>query len=288
MDALMTAGTLRSYTKMTALQTRWNLKQESGEVGAHTDSLNAMLSKTPAAASAQAQIDGQRQSGEEKLKNIMEKVYAGKKLTDDEKRYLKDKNPQAYAQIESAEQEQKAYERELKRCRTKEEAQRAKALRMGAALARVNSVANDPAIPQDRKLEIIGIEKYRCAKLNQTEKAFVKRGEYEKLPSNAEKARAEKEEREAEAVRRGRNPEESESRPEADNSEHTEEAGHASKERRPETAEKPVKRPDAKPEALTESETLRKVRRAKRRAGAAAYMAVTQPPEPVPTLQTEA
>ncbi|MBR3569614.1 MAG: hypothetical protein IKN96_02275 [Oscillibacter sp.] len=285
MDVLMTAGTLRSHTKTAALQTRWNLKQESGNAGAHTDSLDAMLSKTPAASAAQAQIDGQRRGGEEKLKNIMEKVYAGKKLADDEKRFLKDRNPQAYAQMESAEQERKAYERELKRCRTKEEAQRAKALRIGAALARVNSAANNPAIPQDKKLEIVGMEKYRCAKLNETERAFAKRGDYAKLPTDAEKARAEKEEREL----RGRGAAgKADGRPEEGNSERPPIPDGASERSRPETTGNPAKPPDAKPEARAESDTLRKVRRAKRRAGAAAYMAIARPPEPLPTLQTEA
>ena len=285
----MTAGTLQGYTKTLALQTRWNLKRSGGEASAHTKSLSDMLAKTPEAAAAQQQIDEQRESGSDKLKDIMEKVYAGQKLTRDEKEYLKAKNPAAYAQIESANQEQKAYERELKRCRTKEDVQRAKALRTGAALTRVNAVLHDPAIPQEKKLEAIGIEKYRLEKLNESERAFVKRGEYGKLPTDAEKSRAEKEEREAEAVRRAE-PD----KPETESAREADKPGEAL----PDSAESGRKEPhDAEsgrretgaqrgqPATRTESEVARKVKRAKRRAAEAAYNWTA---DPLPTIQTEA
>ena len=283
----MTAGTLQGYTKTLALQTRWNLKRSGGDVNAHTKSLNDMLAKTPEAAAAQQQLDEQRESGDDKLKDIMEKVYAGKKLTQDEKEYLKAKNPAAYAQIESANQEQKAYERELKRCRTKEDVQRAKALRAGAALARVNSVLHDPAIPQEKKLETIGIEKYRLEKLNESERAFVKRGEYGKLPTDAEKSRVEKEEREAEAVRR-RQERTKPDKPETDKSGEALSDSAENVRKEPSGAEDRRKKTGARlaqAETRTESEVARKVKRAKRRAAEAAYQWTA---DPLPTVQTEA
>ena len=279
----MTLGTLQGYTKTLALQTRWNLKRSGGDVNAHTKSLSDMLAKTPAAATAQQQIDEQRENGSDKLKDIMEKVYAGKKLTRDEKEYLKAKNPAAYAQIESANQEQKAYERELKRCRTKEDVQRAKALRAGAALTRVNSVLHDPAIPQEKKLETIGIEKYRLEKLNESERAFVRRGEYGKLPTDAEKSRVEKEEREAEAVRRGQERTKPD-KPETESAREADKPGEAL----PDSAESGRKETAAQCEqsaTRTESEVARKVKRAKRRAAEAAYNWTA---DPLPTVQAEA
>ena len=281
----MTAGTLQGYTKTLALQTRWNLKRSSGDVNAHTKSLGGMLAKTPAAATAQQQIDEQRENGSDKLKDIMEKVYAGKKLTRDEKEYLKAKNPAAYAQIESANQEQKAYERALKRCRTKEDVQRAKALRTGAALTRVNAVLHDPAISQEKKLEAIGIEKYRLEKLNESERAFVKRGEYGKLPTDAEKSRAEKEEREAEALRLAKpDKPETESARGADEPDEalpdSAESGRGAENGRGETAAQ-----SGQSATRTESEVARKVKRAKRRAAEAAYNWTA---DPLPTIQAEA
>ena len=277
----MTVGTLQGYTKTLALQTRWNLKRFGGETNAHTKSLGDILTKTPEAAAAQRQIDEQRESGADKLKDIMEKVYAGKKLTRDEKEYLKAKNPAAYAQIESANQEQKAYERELKRCRTKEDVQRVKALRTSAVLTRVNGVLHDPAIPQAKKLEVIGIEKYRLKKLNESERAFVKRGEYGNLPTDAEKSRAEKEEREAESVRRGQARTEPD-RPETESARESDKPGAAL----PRGAESGRKETAARREqsaARTESEAARKVKRARRRAAAYLWTA-----DPLPTIQVDA
>lgn len=276
----MTLGTLQSYTKTKALETRWNLKKRSGNVNAHTPTLGDMFKKTQAASAAQAQLDEQRESRDDKLQKIMDKLNGGQTLTREEKEYLKEKNPVLSAQIESAEQERKSYEAELKRCRTKEDVQRLKTARIGATLTRIQSVEHNPSIPQEKKLEILSAEKYRVEKFNEAEKAFVKKGEYAKLPTDAEKAQAEREEREAEKARRGIRTAQ-ENRTEHPKREENRTEKEPSSEATPKSAERKVV-------TEAESEVVRKVRRAKRRAAAAAYAASMDDAPETPSLSRDA
>ena len=238
----VTAGTLHNYTKAMSMQLRWKLKERSGNVSAHPDSLE---SAQPAA------------GADDKLKEVMEKVYAGQKLSREEKAYLKEKSPELYAQIEAAEREDKAYEAELKRCRTKEEVQRVKTSHMGAALTRVHDTMHNSVIPKEKKLEILTVEKYRSGRLEARTRKFVRSAEYHQLPTDIEKASAEREERETEEAR----PDMAKPEPYA------------------------AQKTDNKPE----SETVKKVRRAKRRTGLAAYEAAVEAlPDTSPEIDTEA
>ena len=238
----VTAGTLHNYTKAMSMQLCWKLKERSGNVSAHPDSLE---SAQPTA------------GADDKLKEVMEKVYAGQRLSREEKAYLKEKSPELYAQIEAAEREDKAYEAELKRCRTKEEVQRVKTSHMGAALTRVHDTMHNSAIPKEKKLEILTVEKYRSGRLEARTRKFVRSAEYHQLPTDIEKASAEREERE------------------------TEEARQDMAQPEPYAAQKTDNKP--------ESETVKKVRRAKRRTGLAAYEAAVEVfPDTSPEIDTEA
>ncbi len=72
--------------------------------------------------------------------SIMQKAYTEKKLTADERQYLQAKTPLSFQKIQANEQEQKAYEQELKKCRTKEDVQRLKMSWTGSSLATVKSM----------------------------------------------------------------------------------------------------------------------------------------------------
>lgn len=95
--------------------------------------------------------------------------------------------------MKSIDQEQKSYERALKRCRTKEEVQRLKLSRIGSSLSTVRSVEHNSAISDDKKLKIILLENRRCTALNNSTLSFIRRGCYAKLPTDAEFFKALKE-----------------------------------------------------------------------------------------------
>ena len=226
---------------------------------------------------------------DQKMSNIAQKVYNGAKLTQEEMEYLRVKNPQLYNELVQEEQEQKAFEKDLRRCETKEDVERLKMNKINGALSTISSVENNPNIPKAKKLEIIMKVKRRMDAVEESCAKFVKSGEFAKLPTEAEETLARKEE--AEQKKTEQTPPEQESKPvqkgeeEADG---TEETGQAETTENP----KPVSKTEAsadktiptdtapdlpKPEIDLESPEERKVRRARAKA---AYAALSPDFEP--------
>ena len=93
--SLSIMGSVNTYTKTMKLQTQWNLKQQSGDYTSHKKSLDEWIS------TAQETLKKSRrglygnqdddEEGNKKLNNIMQKIYAGKKLTQKERQYLQAK-----------------------------------------------------------------------------------------------------------------------------------------------------------------------------------------------------
>lgn len=310
--SLSIMGSVNSYTKTMKLQTQWNLKQQSGDYTSHKKSLEDWIS------SAQETLKKSRSSlyggqdddeeGNKKLNNIMLKVYAGKKLTQKERQYLQAKNPQAYEKLRASEQEQKAFEKKLRQCRTKEEVQRLKMTQLASSMAIVGSVQHNSKIPLGKKLEICMQEKMRCDRIDASTRAFIKSGEYNRLPTEAEQNKALKEERENQQVHKKPKPEQKPGKPQQPD---------VDLELNPDTTEKPVLNPEASSQTttykpatgqtsqtvgvkqagatgtansskLTDSPELRKVRRARRQTGRAAYAAAPEPAPNPPALNIKA
>ena len=282
-------GSAQGYARNWKLQQQWALKRQSGDVSGHDADLSTLLKqrKTAAASLYQKQIDDARENrdGDKgKLEKIMNKVYAGKKLSAKEKEYLKAKSPETYQLIKNAEDDQKRYEQELRRCRTKEEVQRVKMSHMNAALQTVKSVANDPNIPDEKKRAILSIQKAHTERLDGITRDFVKRGDYEKLPTEAEKARAEKELKEAREAEETARIEKEDVRPGPEDEAPAEEpAGEdPTVEKTGEAARKTER------EVEEESPEARKVRRAKARAAYGAISGDASAAFEEPTVRLEA
>ncbi|MBR2383951.1 MAG: hypothetical protein IKA89_09490 [Anaerotignum sp.] len=138
---------------------------------------------------------------DQKLSDIMQKYYYGSKLTSEEMDYLRTKNPQIYNEILREEQEQKAFEKELKRCETKEDVERLKMNRINGALAGISKIENNPNIPKAQKLAAFARAKRCIDNVMESTERFIESGEYAKLPTDSEKALAEKKEAEREELR---------------------------------------------------------------------------------------
>ena len=195
---LFSIGTAYASVKTLRLQSKWDQKRASGDVTAHDDPMK----KTQAAAAWQQIVDDQKEDVDDRLKKISEKALSGKKLTPSEREYLKAKDPELYQKIVLVEEDAKSYEREIRRCRTKEDVQRLKMARLSTSMQRIKAVENDPAIPTEKKLEACRLEDLRCGKFRDIERTFVEKGEYAKLPTEAEEAKARKEAADAEEARR--------------------------------------------------------------------------------------
>lgn len=175
-------SSIGNYTKTLKLQTQWEIKKQSGDVTGHSKSLNDLLSATVASDAEKEHTDG------DKLSEIMQKVYSGKKLSGEELEYLQAKSPELYQKVRDMEQEQKSYENELKKCKTKEDVQRVKMSHIGKSLATVKSVENNPNITMEKKLETAQLENARANGIAARTEAFVRSASYKALPTEAEQA----------------------------------------------------------------------------------------------------
>lgn len=132
------------------------------------------------------------ESTDHKLAGIQSKVYSGTSLSRSEREYLKTKNPVLYARLAAADLEKKVYERELKRCRTKEEVQRLKLSHTASSLSAVNAGQHSAGTSSEQKMALAQGELYKLKGMQDATNRFVRSGAYHSLPTEREKAIAEK------------------------------------------------------------------------------------------------
>ena len=95
-------------------------------------------------------------------------------MSREEREYLKTKNPVLYSRLEAADLEKKAYERELKRCRTKDEVQRLKLSHTASSLSAVNAGNHSSVIPTAQKMSIAQGELYKMKGIQDITNKFVR------------------------------------------------------------------------------------------------------------------
>ena len=190
-----TVQSLNAYTRNMEMQMKWQKKQDSSDFTADG---SMKLDNDPTRRQAE-EIRKSRADGSDQLsKQIDLKLNSGQKLTAEEMDYLRKHDPQTYQRVKSIETEQKNYENELKKCKTKEEVERVKMAHTATSLGAVNSIMNNPVIPEEKKFELVMHEHRKNQALQVTTQEFVESGEYAKLPTEAERLEAEKEIEEAE------------------------------------------------------------------------------------------
>ncbi len=189
-----TVQSLNAYTRNMEMQMKWQKKQDTSDFTADG---SMRLDNAPTRRQAE-EIRKSREDGSDQLaKQIDLKLNSGQKLTAEEMDYLRKHDPQAYQKVKSIEAEQKNYENELKKCKTKEEVERVKMAHTATSLSAVNSIMNNPVIPEEKKFELVMQEHRKNQALQTTAQEFVESGEYAKLPTEAERLKAEKDLQEA-------------------------------------------------------------------------------------------
>lgn len=186
---LTNIGTLSSYVR--ALDSRRQAEQLSqGRTEEKKPSSAADWIKQQAeqAKSSDKQELAWCDAGDQKLTGIQTKYYSGGTLTKTEREYLKSKNPMLYERLLAAESAKKSYRRDLKRCRTREEVHR---LKMSHTAGSVSAIKAGSAEAADR---LNGVQS--------STNEFVRSGEYHALPTEHEKAVAEKRVKQAEERQR--------------------------------------------------------------------------------------
>ncbi len=188
-----TVQSINTYTKNMEMQMKWQRKKETGDFTADGST------KLDAVGRQAEEIRKANADGSTKMaKQIDLKLNSGKKLTAEEMEYLQTHDPQKYQRVKQIEAEQKNYENELKRCKTKDEVQQLRMAHTAASLSAVNSIKNNPAIPEEKKLELIMQEHRKNQAFTETTAEFVESGKYAKLSTEEERQKAEKDLKEAE------------------------------------------------------------------------------------------
>ncbi|MGN0612612.1 MAG: hypothetical protein ACI4JB_01805 [Porcipelethomonas sp.] len=183
-------GSVSVFIKNMKLEGEWNIKKNSG--GLQPESKKNELQQKNEQFKASYKKQQEESPSDQTLTAINNKVAVGADLSPEEMRYLQSKNPTLYQKLKNLENEKKSYERELKRCKTKEEAKRLKTSRVSASLSAINSVKSNPNIPESTKLGVAQGEMKRLSELEKVELKFIKIGGYNKLPTEQELHKAQK------------------------------------------------------------------------------------------------
>lgn len=180
---------VNSYLKNMDMQNKWEQKQRTGNYKADgIKTASEWVEKQKDSFNKKEQGNG----NDSVLDSIKNKMYYGGTLTASELKYLRSKDEMAYQRALAAENERKIYEHELRMCRTKEDVQRYKMHHTAYAAKRVSSAMSDASMSEDDKLDAVMGDYQKMSAINKAERDFIRSGEYSRLPSQAEKLKAER------------------------------------------------------------------------------------------------
>ena len=175
---------LNHIKKNGALEKQWQYKKKN----AITEDMTELQRKNAEYKSFFEKLE--EQNGDETLQRIMSKWQAGGKLSANEMLYLQKTNPTLYQQVVNAEREVEAYEEELRRCETKDEVRRLKMNKINASIAKIQS-AERAGVPEGARLALAQAELNKIQQIERITTKFIESGEFDKLPTDAEKFEAE-------------------------------------------------------------------------------------------------
>ena len=168
-------GSASSYSQQLQMQTQWKLKQQSGDMSGHQQSLKDYLTANSNATETE---ESGTASDAGQIASIKAKISAGQKLSAKEKEILKSEDPATYDKIRSVEKWQRDYESALRRCKTQEDVEQLDRSRLAISLKSASEGGD-------------GTLAYRNALLSESHASFVQSNEFHALPKGdqAEAAR---------------------------------------------------------------------------------------------------
>lgn len=203
-------GKIGNYTRTQSMKQKWQNRKTTGDFSSKENKAvkydsrstsDIIRDKIQAEANKIKDIyEGLFEKDEDsgsRMTEIRNKYMAGGKLTADEMEYVSKKDPKFYQEIKAEQQELKSFEKKLRAAKTKEAAQRVIADEANASLSKVNAVVNNPHISEGDKMAVCVAEYRKLVKKQEIFAKFEEKGEYSRLPTDAEKRKAEKEIREA-------------------------------------------------------------------------------------------
>lgn len=184
----MITGTIYNAGKMLEMTQKWEQKKASGNILKKEEKV--LSAEEQQLKMYQEQLEREREGNE--YSSIYAKIQSGQELSPAEEDKLRAKDPKMYMEYKTDRMEQEAYEKKLKNCKTKEEAERLHVNRMNGKLSELKSIVNNPNIPKSEKLKVAQRILGDTTKTAQIFHTFTKSAEFKKLPTeepvNAESA----------------------------------------------------------------------------------------------------
>lgn len=177
----MITGTIGSAVKLQCLENKW--QQKKNNINSKKP-VKEMTQEERTLAEFQEQVDRERESNSHA--DLYNKLKSGGKLTPDEISYLEQNDPEALRKYREDQAEKKAYERQLKNCKTKDDVERVKMNKLGNYVAQAKKISTDPYIPLDKKLELMNQLNDKLCRVNQAHMTFLNSQQYRDMPSEAE------------------------------------------------------------------------------------------------------
>ena len=178
----MISGTIYNAGKMLELTQKWEQKKNSGNIVKRQE--KELTPEERQLQNYQEDLERMREGNE--YSAIYAKIQSGQDLSPAEEEKLRARDPKLYMEYKADKMEQEAYEKRLKNCRTKEEAQKLHVNRMNGKLSELKSIVNNPNIPKSEKIKeaqrILG----DTNKTVQVFQEFAKSAEFKDLPTEEE------------------------------------------------------------------------------------------------------
>lgn len=204
-------GNIGNYTKTRSMKQKWQNRKTTGDFSSKEtktimyDSRNTsekirdmIQNEARKIMDAYKELQEKNEDPDgDRMAKIRTKYMSGAELSPDEMEYISKKDPKFYQEVKREKEELKSYEKKLKAAKTKEEAQKVIQTEATTALSKISSVVNNPHISEGDKMAVCISEYRKLVKKQEIFAKFVEKGDYGKLPTDAEKHKAEKEIREA-------------------------------------------------------------------------------------------
>lgn len=183
----MYTGTIQSQVKMQMLDLKWQKKKDDINQKHNNEELT---DEEVLMQSIEEQAENVRKSRD--TEQIYTKLKTGQTLSEEEIAYLKEHDPESLSEYEKAQSEKKAYEQQLKNCKTKEDVQRLTLNRMGNFAAKAKSIASNPYIPKIKKMILMNRLNNEVCLIRDAHLKFTESVEYRNMPEEAELAEEKK------------------------------------------------------------------------------------------------
>ncbi len=178
----MITGTIRNSGKLFEMTQKWEQKKVSGNfLKKETKELSPQEQQLQM---YQEQLEKAREGNE--YSAIYAKIQSGQELSPAEEDKLRSKDPKIYMEYKADRMEQEAYEKRLKECKTKDEAEKLHVTRMNGKLSELKSIINNPNIPKSEKLKEAQRIMGDTTKTAQIYHVFTKSEEFKELPTEEE------------------------------------------------------------------------------------------------------